>query len=80
MRFMLSQSPAQVSVKYVSVQCKGGLFLVLYGILYSGKFLKDKICINYSIGIVMACCERDTWPRSHRVLMARNTNGIELNK
>ena len=31
MRFMLSQSPAQVPVKYVSVQCKGGLLTVLYG-------------------------------------------------
>ena len=31
MRFMLAQSPAQVPVKYVSVQCKGGLLSVLYG-------------------------------------------------
>ena len=28
---MLAQSPAQVPVKYVSVQCKGGLLTVLYG-------------------------------------------------
>ena len=31
MRFMLSQSPAQVPVKYVSVQCRGGAIAVLYG-------------------------------------------------
>ena len=31
MRFMLSQSPAQVPVKYVSVQCRGGTIAVLYG-------------------------------------------------
>ena len=30
------QSPAQVPVKYVSVQCKGGLLTVLYGICCSG--------------------------------------------
>ena len=29
---MLAQSPAQVPVKYVSVQCKGGLLSLLYGI------------------------------------------------
>ena len=28
---MLAQSPAQVPVKYVPVQCKGGLLTVLYG-------------------------------------------------
>ena len=36
MRFMLVQSPAQVPVKYVSVQCKGGLLTVLYGTGISG--------------------------------------------
>ena len=36
MRFMLAQSPAQVPVKYVSVQCKWGLSSVLYGSIYGG--------------------------------------------
>ena len=36
MRFMLSQSLAQVPVKYVSVQCKGSLLMVLYGNLMFG--------------------------------------------
>ena len=31
MKFMLAQSLAQVPVKYVSVQCRGGLITVLYG-------------------------------------------------
>ena len=34
---MLAQSPAQVPVKYVSVQCKGGLFAVLYGNSHGGS-------------------------------------------
>ena len=32
MKFMLTQSLVQVPVKYVSVQCRGGLITVLYGI------------------------------------------------
>ena len=35
---MLAQSLAQVPVKYVSVQCKGGLFAVLYGINQERKY------------------------------------------
>ena len=31
MKFMFSQSLVQVPVKYVSVQCRGGLITVLYG-------------------------------------------------
>ena len=43
MRFMLAQSPAQVPVKYVSVQCKGGLLSVLYSIWNLG------VCIGYTM-------------------------------
>ena len=43
MRFMLAQSPAQVPVKYVSVQCKGGLFAVLYGTWYYQEYIKKSI-------------------------------------
>ena len=40
MKFMFSQSLVQVPVKYVSVQCRGGLITVLYGITNMTYILK----------------------------------------
>ena len=48
MKFMFSQSLVQVPVKYVSVQCRGGLITVLYGnkqayIIYLLKLVQNSL-------------------------------------
>ena len=50
MKFMFSQSLVQVPVKYVSVQCRGGLITVLYGIYALGKWPENSFVYFFGIG------------------------------
>ena len=71
MRFMLSQSLAQVPVKYVSVQCKGGLLTVLYGIRLICFIQPIVAILEYSVYHLKkrkSCRPRDAthWCTKHR--------------